>query len=373
MNRPCSFSMSGLKFEGSAEEQAKCLLRTVLVGGNVGDDAAALPQVLSNLVGKQVDITRDQLQSYLAHMGIAAGDIGGALNRGVSTTSNGTKARYFVIHDTSDELPTNSFPPDINQATWRGNNLSARSKNSAHIFINRLGQSATGHNYSVSWRATKRERNADLKGLFLHHELIQPRIKGSYRYHAVAPEPGFTAATMERLALCYVAASLRSGTWMIPAFHCALDLGISDGHDDPQNFDLFQWGGALEKVINEIARQPVEAVAESTAETAAIQLETVRADLSDGKRTIKVKRIKGTSPLFFKAKLAVDADGAARAYHPDDIPEALDLKRNATSGSKKYIQGKKMYGKVCKGPRPGFYISETSLSRGDAWDADSFV
>src|SRR5262249_12670392 len=194
-----------------------------------------------------------------------------------------------------------------------------------------------------------------------------------YRYHAVAPEPGFTAATMERLALCYVAASLRSGTWMIPAFHCALDLGISDGHDDPQNFDLFQWGGALEKVVNEIPRQPVGAVAESTAETAAIQLETVRADLSDGKRTIKVKRIKGTSPLFFKAKLAVDADGAARAYHPDDIPEALDLKRNATSGSKKYIQGKKMYGKVCKGPRPGFYISETSLSRGDAWDADSFV
>src|SRR5262249_57650609 len=26
-----------------------------------------------------------------------------------------------------------------------------------------------------------------------------------------------------------------------------------------------------------------------------------------------------------------------------------------------------------KGPRPGFYVSETSLSRGDAWDADSFV
>jgi hypothetical protein len=71
--------------------------------------------------------------------------------------------------------------------------------------------------------------------------------------------------------------------------------------------------------------------------------------------------------------LAVDADGAARAYHPDDIPEALDVKRNATSGSKKYVQGKKKNGKVGKGPRPGFFVSETSLSRGYAWDADSFV
>src|SRR5262249_18566927 len=264
MKRPCSFSMSGLKFEGSAEEQAKCLLRTVRVGGNVGDDAAALPQVLSNLVGKPVDITRDQLKSYLSHMGIAANDIGGALAASVSRTSNGTKARYFVIHDTSDELPGNSFPAHINQATWRSNNLATRSKNSAHIFINRLGQSATGHNYSVSWRATKRERNADLKGLFLHHELIQPRIKGSYRYHAVGPQPGFTSAMMDRLALCYVAASLRSGTWMIPAFHCVLDLGISDGHDDPQNFDLFQWGGAIEKLVNDILRQPhLEAMAEA--------------------------------------------------------------------------------------------------------------
>jgi len=313
----------------------------------------------------------DKLSSYplhyLAHTGIAAGDIGGALNGGVSTTSNGTKARY--------DLPTNSFPPDINQATWLGNNLSARSRNSAHIFINRLGQSATGHNYSVAWRATKRERNAALKGLFLHHELIQPRIKGSFRYHAVGPQPGFTAAMMDRLALCYVAASRRSGTWMIPAFHCVLDLGISDGHDDPQNFDLFQWGGAIEKLVNDNLRQPyLEAMAEATAEAPPIELETVRADLSDGKRRVKVKRIKGTTtPLFFKAKFAVDADGAARAYHPDDIPEALDLLKYATSGSKRYIQGKKKNGKMGKGPRPGFYVSETSLSRGYAWDADSFV
>jgi hypothetical protein len=162
---------------------------------------------------------------------------------------------------------------------------------------------------------------------------------------------------------------------MIPAFHCVLDLGISDGHDDPQNFDLFQWGGALEKIVNGILlKPPLEAMAEAAADAAAIELETVRSDLTDnGTRSVKVKRIRGTTPLFFKAKFAVDADGAARAYHPNDLPEALDLKRNATSGSKKYIQGKKKNGKLGKGPQPGFYISETSLSRGDAWDADSFI
>ena len=30
-------------------------------------------------------------------------------------------------------------------------------------------------------------------------------------------------------------------------------------------------------------------------------------------------------------------------------------------------------GKVGKGPRPGFFVSETALSHGDAWDADAFV
>src|SRR5262249_53425674 len=147
------------------------------------------------------------------------------------------------------------------------------------------------------------------------------------------------------------------------------------GHDDPQNFDLFQWGGAIEKLVNDIPRQPhLEAMVEATAEAPPIEFETVRADLSDGERRVKVERIKGTTtPLFFKAKFAVDADGAARAYHPDDIPEALDLLKHATSGSKRYIQGKKKNGKMGKGPRPGFYVSETSLSRGEAWDADSFV
>src|SRR5262249_14926230 len=101
-------------------------------------------------------------------------------------------------------------------------------------------------------------------------------------------------------------------------------------------------------------------------------VETVRT-VSDGNRTVKVQRITGTTALFFKAKIACDADGAARAYHPEDDPEALDLKKHATAGSKKFIQGKKKNGHLGLGPRPGFFVSETSLSKGVAWDANSFV
>lgn len=404
MNKPCPFSTSSLQFSGTPAEQAACLLRKVKVAGNVDDAPTPVPQLILGRVDQKVDLTREQLEAYLTRKGISARDIGGPLNKGVSSTSNGTSARYFVIHDTSDEIKQNSFPSDINAASWPPNNLARRKTSSAHIFINRLGESVTGHNYSQAWRATKREQNAALKGLFLHHELVQPRIKGAFRFAAVGPEPGFTTPQMERLALCYLAASLRRGTWLIPAFHCVLDLGISDGHDDPQNFDLFQWAGAIEKVLADasaaagpVAQPPaapsaagalaslataamahLTTAAAPPAATAAVgaapALETVRRDLKDGQRVnIKLQRIVGTQALFFKAKIACDADGAARAYHPDDDPEALDLLRNSTPGSRKFIQGVKRNGKVGKGPRPGFFVSETSLSRGDPWDADAFV
>ena len=396
MNTPCPFVDSTLQFKGTPVQQAQCLLRRVKVGGNVDDPPAQLPQLLSDIVGAPVNFTAAQFQSYLALKGISAKDIGGALTKGVSATPGGKKALYFVIHDTSDELTTNSFPPNINDATWKQNDFENQPVGNAHVFINRLGQSTTGHDYAVAWRATKRERmlGGALKGLFLHHEMVQPRIKGAFSFAAVGPEPGFTAAQIERLAVCYLAASLRQGSFMIPTSHCVLDLGIPDGHDDPQNFDLFQWVGAVEKVLagvkasavpvaapTAVAAPAVAAPAPATlaaAPPAAVvaappDVETVRTDLSDGKRKIKVQRLKGTTPLFFKAKFAVDADGAARAYHPDNDPEALDLLKNATAGSKKFIQGKKRNGHLGLGPRPGFFVSETALSHGDPWDADAFV
>jgi hypothetical protein len=378
MNTPCRFSVANLQYEGTPVEQASCLLRRVRIGGNVDDNPIALPAALLNRVGAAVEFTRDQLQAYLTFKGIAAADIGGKLDGAVSSSPGGVSALYFVIHDTSDELSGNSFPANINDASWSGNNLANRNVNSAHVFINRVGQSRTGHNYSVGWRATKREgqHGGALKGLFLHHELIQPRIKGGHSYHAVAPQPGFAPATLERLALCYVAASLRRGSWLIHAFHCVLDLGIDDGHDDPQNFDLFQWAGAIDNIVSQITA-PSGAISllsasVAVATAAAPNMENVRDDLSDGVRGVKVRRITGTTPLFFKAKISIDADGAARAYHPDDVPEALDIMAHANKYSKKFIQGKLKNGVTGRGPRPGFYVSGTALQRGEDHNANSY-
>jgi hypothetical protein len=121
----------------------------------------------------------------------------------------------------------------------------------------------------------------------------------------------------------------------------------------------------LAEVASGAVPQVITAAA-TVAAPAPLDLETVRTDLSDGKRGVKVQRIRGTTALFFKAKIACDADGAARAYHPNDDPEALDLVRHATAGSKKFIQGKMKNGKTGIGPRPGFFVSETSLNKGVA-------
>lgn len=93
-----------------------------------------------------------------------------------------------------------------------------------------------------------------MRGLFLHIENVQLRKAelppgtspttpdGKCRNDRIAQEPGLSAIQLDRLALAYIAASVRGGTWLIPATHAALDDGIANGHDDPQHFDLAAWG-----------------------------------------------------------------------------------------------------------------------------------
>jgi hypothetical protein len=125
------------------------------------------------------------------------------------------------------------------------------------MFINRRGELLTGHDFKTPWRATKLEREVGVpaKGLFLHFESIQPRRRdpaGGPRNDAIAPAPGFTQAQYDRLALLYVVASLRAGEWMIPGFHAPIDEGLSDGHDDPQNFDLKQFDDAIAELVRKL-------------------------------------------------------------------------------------------------------------------------
>jgi hypothetical protein len=48
-------------------------------------------------------------------------------------------------------------------------------------------------------------------------------------------------------------ASVRAGSWLIPAYHSVIDEGISNKHDDPQNFELASFAASLERLMAELA------------------------------------------------------------------------------------------------------------------------
>jgi hypothetical protein len=276
---PCSFDRSTFTFVGTPIEQAKCLLRRVQIRGHLDAPLERLPEPLEDRIGKPVTITAADLKRYLSAHGIAPADIGGELDRPLSpadsTAPRGGGARYFVIHDTSTPNYVADFPENINEESWSGNNLNRVDPNITHVYVNRLGQSRTvvdfgrtlpGQNAGTKFACCLGERR---KGLFIHIELIQPRRCdssngrcGPYRPGSnianrisndnIAPNPGFTKAQFDRLALLYVAASVRKGEWLIPSFHAPMDAKIQNAHDDPQNFDLAEWTGSLTALIAEI-------------------------------------------------------------------------------------------------------------------------
>src|SRR3954471_1911300 len=78
---PCAFDRTKMEFSGTPVEQAKCLLRPVLRGGNLGQPLAKLPEPLESLIGKPVQVKAEQLKKYLAAQKIVEEDIGGPLSQ----------------------------------------------------------------------------------------------------------------------------------------------------------------------------------------------------------------------------------------------------------------------------------------------------
>jgi len=259
---PCPFDNQSLQFTGTEVEQAKCLLRSVGPFGRLGSRLTELPPPLGDLIGKPVTISKEAFRQLLRERRIAETDLGGSLDEPLSRAKDGDQsapaASYFVIHDTSaPNFGRNSFPDNINQQDWLFNDF-ARYSAVAHVFVNRLGASSTKVGFEIPFRATKFELQTlgiKGKGLFLHTELIQPRHSspvGDPNNDALAPDPGFTEAQLDRLALIYVAASLRGGRWLVPAYHAVLDAGLPNGHDDPQSFDLALWAAKLRATLESI-------------------------------------------------------------------------------------------------------------------------
>jgi hypothetical protein len=269
---PCVFDDSSLSYSGSPQKQAKCLLRPVQIGGHLGRVLERLPAPLDKLIGETVKVEREALRRYLAAQNISEAELGGSLSDLLSPANpveaNAIRARYFVIHDVSTpNYLDEPFPPDINEASWVWNDLRRKwlKTKVTHVYVARTGESATAVDFKEQLPdphhgtkfARDRLRNRG-KGLYLHVELVQPRRRdpqGTPRNDRIAPTPGFTDAQLERLALVYIAASVRGGRWLIPAFHAAVDAGIPDAHDDPQNFDLTRWANHLRAILKSIKKQ----------------------------------------------------------------------------------------------------------------------
>lgn len=268
-NRPCERDGTNLQFVGLPIEQARCLLRPNLVGGNLGAELKKLPPPLEKLIGRPTVISKVQLRKYLNKHNISEDVLGGSLDKPLSTVNlpggDKTTAFYFIIHDTSSPyLKDEPFPENFNtDRSWKGNDLTIWLKNPvAHIFVNRLGESITTTPFEEAVRkgwGTKFSRDyhkAGAKGFQIHIELIQPRRRDpagkNPENDLIAPVPGFTGGQYERLALLYISASVRRGSWLIPAYHSAIDAGIKDAHDDPQNFDLNKFAQALGRLKNQM-------------------------------------------------------------------------------------------------------------------------
>jgi hypothetical protein len=266
-NSPCHFNAQNLQFSGDPVEQARCLLRPVKPRGILAEPLKNLPPPLEKLIGRRVRPTRKKLRKYLQKLGLDEQALGGSLAEPLSMARlpNGEQipALYFIIHDTSTpNYGKESFPADINDAAWKYNNLEMWLKNPvAHVFVNRVGDSVTTSPFNETVRkgwGTKFARDflkADGKGLQIHIELCQPRRSSSDWFDGndeISPEIGFTEEQYQRVALLYLAAGVRRGTWLIPAYHCAIDAGIKDAHDDPQNFKLENFAGALKTLIDKL-------------------------------------------------------------------------------------------------------------------------
>lgn len=256
----CRFDSSTLTFAGTPLEQATCLLR------KIEPLAVRKPQVLPPVIvrlmtegGAPSPAQHDAALALFPEPYRTYARENAAMP--ISQTEEGLPALYYVIHDTSTPFYANeSFPrrlnddPRVNSFTPYLDGSIAREP-VAHIFLNRQGQIWAGHDFMEAWRATKLESRVvgpRARGRFVHIETVQPRrfLPGATsRGQTQAPKPGFTKDQYRMLAALYVYASARAGRWLIPAQHNTVDAGIPEAHDDPQNFELKDFGKALDRLL----------------------------------------------------------------------------------------------------------------------------
>lgn len=266
------FDLGTMRFDGTAQSQARYLLRHVFYKGRLSDTLVTLPKFIDSLMSDRLPvITRDELRDYIAEHHIDSMDIGGNISRPLSETKSGIMAGYFIIHDASNLMrpPYRKFSSIVNSMSWEPNQIwRQRNFKWSHVFINRLGESITCNDFETPVYATKFEKSIQnpevgdtCVGNFIHIENIMPR-RSSRRHRPynddIAINPGLTNKQYERLSLLYLVASCRKEGWLIPSFHAVIDEGIKDAHNDPQNFELMKWVKAMQKLYHEIKTREEE-------------------------------------------------------------------------------------------------------------------
>jgi hypothetical protein len=264
----CGYDVAARRFAGSAGAQAACLTRKVGTGRAFG--GPTLTRFLRERAGQPTAPAPGALAAYLVELGIdASRELGGDPLVPVS-------ADYFIIHDTSE--PNCSRPGwSVTLCPKPGKLPKARDTTAwaaelgylghpkpapdrlAHAWTNRVGGSITEVTFDLPLRSTKFESCLDTvakAGLFIAVENTQPRVpdpKGPAGNDFLAPRPGFTLRQYDRLALLYLAASVRHGRWLIPAFHAVLDACFLEGHDDPQHFEMRTFSRAVQRHLARLA------------------------------------------------------------------------------------------------------------------------
>jgi hypothetical protein len=265
----CAFDPETLSFAGAPVEQAMCLMRGMDATRNLGPPLQSLPKALSSRIGETTSLpSREALSSYLSKQNLEidfAAYLWEPVSRAHDNDPDAPMARYFVIHDTSGPaFGRHGFPDNINDESAAFNNLKnfacSDGWGKAHVVVNRVGDMILDHEFAIPWRETKFEQAAEfggaLQGLFLHIELVQPRQRGRGG-DGHSPDPAFTAAQYDRLALLYTIAGVRRGQWLIPAFHAAIDADIPNGHDDPLNFDIDSFANSLDQLLEKLGQPAV--------------------------------------------------------------------------------------------------------------------
>jgi hypothetical protein len=288
----CGFDSETLSFRGTPAQQAMCLMRGMDATRNLGPTLEGLPPGLAKRIGETTGLpSREVLSAYLSKLDLEwsfATYLWQPISHARDNDPDAPEAKYFVIHDTSGPYYGHrDFPDDIN-VNPKVNNLQSFACTDewgkAHVVLNRMGDMLLNHDFSIPWRETKFEQAAEfggaLKGLFVHTEMIQPRRAGAGGGDGHSPDPAFTQAQYDRLALLYTIVSVRAERWLVPAFHAALDADIPNGHDDPLNFKVDSFADSLDRLIEKL-RGPEQFQASNAATATDAQSDNPRPE-SDG-------------------------------------------------------------------------------------------